>query len=158
MFGSKGWLRDAGLVGALFVVIVAGSEALARLAEGTIMRPSEIVFDGPADRLQMLALYGDPAASGLYASRVRFPAGLKVPPHVHPTETRTAVILSGTLWFAFGDAWDETKLQPLEPGAFLVEPAGVPHFAWARDGEVIAHLTAIGPTSTQMIDGSEPIE
>jgi len=32
-------------------------------------------------------------------------------PHWHPDEWRTAVVLSGTLYFGVGEQWDESKLK-----------------------------------------------
>ena len=64
---------------------------------------------------------------------------------------RTVVVLSGTLYYAFGEQWDEQKLTPLPAGSFFYEPSHVPHFAWAKDGEVVLQLTAIGPSGTTLI-------
>ena len=113
--------------------------------------PQEIEYTGAADQLQTAVVFGDPTKPGLYVQRFRFPLGLKVPPHWHPEEMRTVVVLSGTLYYAFGERWDESKLTALPPGSFFYEPPHVPHFAWAKDGEVILQLTAIGPTGTTAI-------
>lgn len=72
-------------------------------------------------------------------------------PHTHPDEWRTVVVLSGTLYFGLGDTWDEGKLKPYPTGTFFSEPKDTPHFIWAKDGEVIVQVTAMGPTATKMI-------
>ena len=113
--------------------------------------PQEIEFSGPPDQLQSAVVFGDPTKPGLYVQRFRFPPGLKVPPHWHPDEMRTVVVLSGTLYYAFGERWDESKLAPLPAGSFFYEPPHVPHYAWAKDGEVILQLTAIGPGSVTLV-------
>jgi hypothetical protein len=41
---------------------------------------------------------------------------------------------------------DEAALKFMKPGTVWTEPAGANHFLWAKDGEVIAKLTAMGPT------------
>jgi uncharacterized RmlC-like cupin family protein len=82
--------------------------------------------------LQNAVVFGDPAKPGLYVQRFRFPPGLKIPPHWHPEEMRTVVVLSGTLYYAFGEQWDEKKLTALPAGSFFYEPPHVPHFAWAK--------------------------
>jgi quercetin dioxygenase-like cupin family protein len=69
-------------------------------------------------------------------------------PHWHPDEPRTIVVLSGTLYFGFGEHWDEGKLEPLPPGTFFIEPANATHYAWAKDEDVILQLTSIGPSGT----------
>jgi uncharacterized RmlC-like cupin family protein len=120
-------------------------------ARPLIKLPQEIEFTGAPDQLQTAVVFGDPTKSGLYVERFRFPAGLKVLPHWHPDEMRTVVVVSGTLYYAFGEQWDEKKLSALPPGSFFYEPSHVPHFAWAKDGEVILQLTAIGPSGTTMV-------
>ena len=47
--------------------------------------------------------------------------------------------------------WDESKLKPYVPGTFFSEPKGVPHFVWAKDGEVVIQVTAMGPTGVTRI-------
>jgi len=44
---------------------------------------------------------------------------------------------------------DAGKLQAYPPGAVIVLPAGTPHFHWARSGEYVTQVTAIGPISPQ---------
>jgi len=41
------------------------------------------------------------------------------------------------------------KLQAYPPGAVIVLPAGTPHFHWARSGEYVSQVTAIGPISLE---------
>jgi hypothetical protein len=72
--------------------------------------------------------------------------GMKVMPHWHPDTTRTVLVMSGTLYFAVGKQWDESKLKAYPAGTLYSEPARSPHYAWAKDGEVILQVTAIGPT------------
>jgi hypothetical protein len=45
--------------------------------------------------------------------QVKFPPGFKLRPHWHPEAVRTVVILSGALYYANGEQWDESKLKPL---------------------------------------------
>jgi quercetin dioxygenase-like cupin family protein len=96
-------------------------------------------------------LYGDPTKAGVYVTRTKFPAGLKGLPHTHPDEWRTVVVLAGTIYFGLGDTWDESKLKPYPTGTFFSEPKDTPHFVWAKDGEVIVQVTAMGPTATKLI-------
>ena len=99
--------------------------------------------DGPP---QTVVLFGDPTKPGVFVSRVKFSAGWKDPPHWHPDTVRTAVVLSGTLYFASGDKWDETKFTAYPPGTFYSEPSKAPHYTWAKDGEVIIQVTGVGPS------------
>jgi hypothetical protein len=59
---------------------------------------------------------------------------------------RTVLIVSGTFYFAVGEQWDESKLKAFPAGTLYSEPPRTPHYAWAKDGEVILQVTAIGPT------------
>ena len=69
-----------------------------------------------------------------------------------PDEVRTVVVLSGTFLHGYGEQWDETKLKVHPPGTFFSEPSKSPHFAWARDGEVVLQITATGPTATTNVE------
>lgn len=113
--------------------------------------PQDIHFEGPVGAVGIATLYGDPKKAGLLSERVRIPAGFKIMPHWHG-ETRTAIVVSGTLYYANGDQWDESKFKAYPPGSFLIEPAKISHYAMAKDGEVVLHATTIGPSSTVKIE------
>jgi len=90
-------------------------------AQGTqtsiLKLPQDIEFKRPlAGPPQTVVLYGDPKQPGLFVSRVKFSAGWKDPPHWHPDEARTVVVLSGTLYFGSGDTWDEGKFKGASGG------------------------------------------
>src|SRR5215467_1283734 len=59
--------------------------------------PQDIHFKGPDGAVGIAVLYGDPTKAAVFSERVRIPAGFKIMPHWHG-ETRTAVVLSGTLY------------------------------------------------------------
>ena len=63
---------------------------------GVLKLPQDIEFKGPlTGPPQTVVLYGDPTKPGVFVSRVKFSAGWKDPPHWHPDEVRTVVVLSG---------------------------------------------------------------
>src|SRR5262245_14534311 len=132
-----------------------GPSALAAAQDagtGVLKLPQDIEFKGPlTGPPQTVVLYGDPAKPGVFVSRVEFPSGWKDPPHWHPDEMRTVVVLSGTLYFGSGDKWDESKLTAYPAGTFYSEPPRAPHFSWAKDGEVIIQITCIGPSGKTFI-------
>jgi quercetin dioxygenase-like cupin family protein len=129
--------------------------ASAQSTEPRVLRlPQDIAFTGPGST-QTTVLYGDPRGTGLYVYRTKFAPGSKSAPHWH-SEERTAVILSGTLYYGLGEKWDDTKLIAFPAGTFFSEPPKTPHFAWAKDGEVILQVTGIGPTSTTPVQPSKP--
>jgi hypothetical protein len=44
------------------------------------------------------------------------------------------------------------QLQAYPPGAVIILPAGTPHFHWAKSGEYVTQVTAIGPISLEYLD------
>ena len=140
----------------LVLLLISGG-AVAVHAQGTgnsiVTMPQDIVWKAPpvSPGPETAVTYGDPTKPGVYVLRVKFPAGFKLMPHFHPDEWRTGVVLSGTYHFGLGEQWDESKLKPYPPGTFFSEPKGMPHFVWAKDGEVIIQLTAMGPTGITRI-------
>lgn len=142
----------AACIQAAALLVIASGAAYAQSAHATVKLPNEIEFKAPLNPgAQSAVLYGDPSKAGVYVSRNKLPAGIKVMPHTHPDAWRTATVLSGTLYFGVGETWDESKLKAYPAGTFFTEPAGTPHYVWAKDGEVILQVTAMGPT------GSTPI-
>ena len=141
------------LIGVAAAALVALGGPVPALAQDAVVAtlPQDIHFEGPEGKVGLATLYGDPKKAGVFAERVKIPAGYKIMPHWHG-ETRMAVVVSGTLYYANGDQWDESKFKAYPPGSFLIEPAKISHYAMAKDGEVILHATATGPASTVRIE------
>jgi uncharacterized RmlC-like cupin family protein len=142
-----------GLATAAFLTLGRLTPAFAQDAVVATL-PQDIHFEGPVGAVGIATLYGDPKKTGVFSERVRIPAGFKIMPHWHG-ETRTAIVLSGTFYYANGDQWDESKFTAYPPGSFLIEPAKIPHYAMAKDGEVVLQATSIGPSSTVKIEQSK---
>jgi quercetin dioxygenase-like cupin family protein len=139
------WLRSALSVCAVAAVLTIWRPAHAE--QPVIVMPDQITWRPVGSAGMMVAVvHGDPSVAGPYTMLIKIPAGMKIPPHSHPDRWRTSVVVSGTLYFGFGNAWDEAALKPFTPGTVWTEPPGANHFVWAKDGEVIAMLTAMGPT------------
>jgi quercetin dioxygenase-like cupin family protein len=140
---------------ATFVIAIgaAGLSSSAQSADTNVLKlPQDIEFKGPVPGPpQTVVLYGDPKNPGVFVSRVKFSAGWKDPPHWHPDEVRTVVILSGTFYFGSGEKWDESKFKAYPAGTFYSEPSKAPHFTWAKDGEVIIQITGVGPSGKTFI-------
>ncbi|MHC2465261.1 quercetin dioxygenase-like cupin family protein [Bradyrhizobium embrapense] len=139
-----------GLAVAALLALGASAPAVAQDAVVATL-PQDIHFEGPAGAVGIAVLFGDPKKAGVFSERVRIPAGFKIMPHWHG-ETRTAVVLAGTFYYANGDQWDESKFKAYPPGSFLIEPAKISHYAMAKDGEVVLQATSVGPSSTIRID------
>jgi hypothetical protein len=99
---------------ACIVLFVAGIPvaAYAQSLQPVVKFPNDIEFKAPVSPgSQNAVLYGDPTKPGVYVQRTKFPPGTKVMPHWHPDEWRTAVVLSGTLYFGVGEQWDERDIR-----------------------------------------------
>ena len=103
----------------------------------------------PSARLAVVV--GEPSRSGPYVVRVKVPSGVKLMPHRHQ-EDRVYTVLSGVFYIGRGDTFDEGKLQAYPPGSVIVLPGGTAHFHWAKSGEYITQVTAIGPISLEYVD------
>jgi quercetin dioxygenase-like cupin family protein len=106
----------------------------------------------PAARLAVLV--GNPTQPGPYLIRVKLPAGTKMLPHRHP-EDRIYTVISGIFYIGLGDTFDETKLTAHPPGSVIVLPGNQPHFHWAKAGEYITQVTAIGPLGLAYLDPAD---
>ncbi|HTB90258.1 MAG TPA: cupin domain-containing protein [Steroidobacteraceae bacterium] len=102
---------------------------------------------------RLAVLVGDPTKPGPYLIRVKVPGGIKMLPHKHP-EDRIYTVISGVFYIGLGEKFDETKLTAHAPGSVLVLPGGQPHFHWAKSGDYITQVNAIGPLGLAYIDPS----
>lgn len=93
----------------------------------------------PAARLAVLV--GEP---GPYLIRVKMPSGVKLMPHKHP-EDRIYTVISGVFYVGLGDRFDAEDLKAYPPGSVVVLPGNTWHFHWAKSGEYVTQVTAIGP-------------
>ena len=144
-------LSGIGMVLALVAGLAAGANAQGS-AESVVKLPGDIVFKAPPrPGPESAVVYGDPSKAGVYVTRVRLPASLRLMPNWRAEEWRTAVVLSGTLYFGIGEQWDEGKLVAYPAGTFFSHPYKTPHFAWAKDGDVILQFTGMGPAGATLI-------
>lgn len=133
------------------VFVGAASSAWSQSAGPTPILSSTVKWQtSPATGADLAWFVGATDKPGVYALRVKFPAGTKLAPHTHPDE-RFTTVLDGTLYVGFGEVFDETKLVAIPPGGVYVAPAGVPHFGWAKDGPVTFQETGVGPTATNIL-------
>ena len=106
----------------------------------------------PAARLAVVV--GRPSEPGPYTVRVKVPAGVKLMPHRHH-EDRVYTVISGVFYIGLGDQFDASKLQAYAPGSVIVLPSGTSHFHWAKSGEYVTQVTAIGPISLDYVDAKD---
>ena len=97
-----------------------------------------------------LWLSATPTESGPYVIRVKAPGGVKVMPHTHP-EDRIYTIISGVFYIGLGEEFDGDKVKAYPPGSVIILPGNTPHFHWAKSGEYVAQVTAIGPLGLEYL-------
>lgn len=145
------WNRKT--IGVAAALVVTGAILAAQgvaLKPGTV-RTTDLTFVAMPNGSFQADVVGAAAKPGPYAVRTRLPAGLRLPPHSHP-DARIAIVVTGTFYIGYGDRFDEAAMTALPPGSVFTEPAGEPHFGWAKDGEVTLHVTGVGPTATVRVD------
>jgi hypothetical protein len=111
------------------------------------------VFPAFPSGARLAVLVGDPTKRGPYVIRVKLPAGVKMLPHEH-SEDRIYTVISGVFYIGLGEEFDETKLSAHAPGSVLILPGAQPHFHWAKSGEYITQVSAIGPLGLAYIDSA----
>lgn len=99
-------------------------------------------------------IVGQPSEPGPYMIRVKVPGGVKLMPHRH-SEDRIYTVISGVLYIGVGEEFDSDKLQAYPAGAVIVLPGNTPHFHWAKSGEYISQVTAIGPLGFEYVNAKD---
>ena len=135
-------LLAIGLIGLAGFVSVASAEDA-----HTMIAPDAIKW-GPAPPglppgAEAAVLFGDPSKEGLFALRLKLPAGYAIPPHTHPAD-EVVTIISGTFKLGMGEAADESAATALPAGSFFALPPGTPHFAYI-DEETVVQISTNGP-------------
>jgi hypothetical protein len=103
----------------------------------------------PSIRLAILVC--EPSKPGPYLIRVKAPSGVKLMPHRHP-EDRLDTVMSGVFYIGIGDRFDGDKVQAFPPGSVIVLPGHTPHFQWAKSGEYVTQVSAIGPLGLEYLN------
>jgi quercetin dioxygenase-like cupin family protein len=145
-------LRKALTVSTACIAICSSAAFAAETEKKVEFFPGDVKYTiNPASPAQSAVLYGDPSKPGLYVLRVRIPANTSLPVHTHPDDVRIVSILSGTLYFGYGERFDESKLVAYAPGSFYKEPIGAAHYSWTKESEVICDVIGMGPSTTVLV-------
>jgi quercetin dioxygenase-like cupin family protein len=106
----------------------------------------------PSARLAVVV--GEPTQAGPYTIRVKVPSSVKLMPHRHP-EDRVYTVISGVFYIGLGERFDAEKLTAHPPGSVIVLPGDTWHFHWAKSGEYVTQVTAIGPLGLEYKDAAD---
>ena len=88
-----------------------------------------------------------------FVLRIHCADGTKVPPHWHPTDENITV-LKGTFFVGMGEKYEDTKLQQMNAGNFMIMPKEMRHFATCK-GDVVVQVHGIGPFKNIWVNPSE---
>lgn len=88
-------------------------------------------------------IHGDPSRQGLFAMRLSFPDGYRIPPHFHASDEHVTVI-SGTFVMGLGEREDDENATAIPAGGFARMKAGTRHYAYAR-GATVVQVHSLGP-------------
>lgn len=111
-------------------------------------------FPAFPNKVKLAILVGEPNKPEPFIVRVKVPEGEKIMPHKHP-EDRIYTVISGVFYIGIGENYDESKLKAYPPGTVLTLPGGTPHFHYAKSGEYITQVYAIGPLGLNYIHSED---
>ena len=141
-----------------FFLLAAGFVLTAYLASAhdapghKMIAPGEIVWVPAPPSLppgaSAAVLYGDPAKEGLFAMRLKFPKGYRIPAHTHP-KPEVITVISGT--FRLGFVGDRGPVKAFPAGSFVAMEPSLAHFAGA-DEETVVQLNSTGPWAITYLD------
>lgn len=136
----------------LFALLTASNaHAQSDQVQPTEVLPGDVKWiSTPTPGVQLGVVHGDLQQSGLYVVRMKMAPDSKVLPHTHP-DTRYVTVLSGNMYFGFGDTFDPAKMKLYPAGSLITVPANTPHYVWMKDGEGVIQDVGIGPTATNRL-------
>ena len=145
----------------------AGAAKSARQSEARAHQPGQDAFKSilPDDiewkpfpafppSVRLAVLVGQPSEPAPYTIRVKAPHGAKLMPHKHP-EDRVYTVISGVFYIGLGEEFDASKLQAYPPGAVVILPGNTSHFHWAKSGEYVTQITAMGPLGLEYLSAKD---
>jgi quercetin dioxygenase-like cupin family protein len=149
-------LRRLGYLMALGIVCGVASGQEGKPAH-VVLTPSEMKWSDPPPVFEKGASFtlvsGDPSKSGLYAVRLKMPAGYRIAPHWHPTDEHITV-LSGSFAAGMGEKFDQASMKTLPAGSYALMPAEMRHFAMATT-ETIVQVDGQGPFALTYVNPAD---
>lgn len=147
-------LSLAVLVSVAALAVTASTSAAQTTDEHAVVVPEQIEW-GPAPPslppgAEAAVLYGDPSKEGLFALRLKMPAGYAIAPHTHP-KPEVVTIISGTPMLGMGETADESKAETLPAGSFFALAPDMAHFVVVESDTVI-QLNSNGPWSLTYVN------
>jgi hypothetical protein len=104
--------------------------------------------------VRVATVAGRPTEAEQYVIRIKVPLGVKLMPHRHP-EDCICTVLAGVFYIGLGDRFDADELEAYPPGSVIILPGNMAHFQWAKAGEYVTQMTAIGPWKVEYLDSRD---
>lgn len=155
----KTTLRAAtvGVAAVLGIAFSASAQQTQTRPPHTIKTPEEVTWrSGPPSippGAEAAVLHGDPSKEGLFALRLKLPAGYTLPPHTHP-KPEIVTVISGTFHLGMGEAIDRDRAKALPAGSFFAFPPGMAHYAFTRE-ETVIQLNSTGPWALTYVNPAD---
>ena len=129
-----------------FLSLVAVAVPATAQEKSRVVTPDAVVWKSHPlfQGAQIASLVGDPTKPEIVVQRFKYPPNFKVPPHTH-AYTEVATVLSGTLGYGEGDAFDTAKGMLLKAGSVFVFAGTPPHYVWTTSEETIVQFVYTGP-------------
>lgn len=129
----------AGLTGCAHAPPIAASDSA--WTQGVRFAPM-----GNAVLAEAATIAGSSSAAGLYTIRVRIAKGGSIPPHTHP-DARILTVVSGEVYYGFGETVDLAQAKLYATGDVFVVPANAPHWSSATTSDVVYQEAGMGPSA-----------
>jgi len=143
---------------ALSLIAFCGFSSFALAVEAhTMVTPNEVKW-GPAPKVlpagaEAAVLFGDPTKEGLFALRLKAPAGYAVAPHTHPAD-EVVTVISGTTHLGMGETADRSAAKALPAGSFFALSPNTAHFVYF-DEETVLQITTNGPWGLKYVNPAD---
>jgi anti-sigma factor ChrR (cupin superfamily) len=154
---NKNFFKSVCVVASAIAVFAAASYSQEKKAGDSahkIVHSGDLKWIGIMKGCELAPVAGDFNAEGSpFVLRIRCADGIKVPAHWHPGDENLTVI-KGTFLVGAGETFDESKLQTMNVGNFVMMPKEMRHFALCK-GETIVQVHGIGPFKVNWVNPSE---
>jgi quercetin dioxygenase-like cupin family protein len=137
-----------------FVIASAGAASSAGTQTQDALAPDEITWSAGPPSLpagaQSAVLYGDPSKEGVFALRIKFPKGYRIPPHTHP-RPEVVTVISGSFAIGMGETLDASEAKKLPAGGFFAIEPGMAHYGIVDEGAVV-QINSSGPWAIKYVN------
>jgi len=97
---------------------------------------------------------GNPAKTGPFVLRAKFPANYTVPPHSHPGDETVRVVSAGALTYGMGDKVNPASSASLTKGYHVTMQATMNHWATTTD-PVEIQVSGNGPFAITYVNPAD---